>query len=57
LIYEPRVNAYAVFIASLSDEAERIKRELPLGRSFVCLDPAVLPQTFKEIFTDSIKDD
>jgi hypothetical protein len=51
------VNAFAIFIASVSDEAERIKQELPLGRAHVCLDPAALPQTFKEIFTESIKDD
>ena len=51
------MNAYALFIASVSDEAERIKRELPLGRAFVCLDPSILPQTFKEIFSESIRDD
>ena len=45
------VKAYAVFLASFGEEAERIRRELPAGRGFVCFDSAELPVLFREIFT------
>eukprot|EP01130_Rhizamoeba_saxonica_P014862 TRINITY_DN6540_c0_g1_i2.p1 TRINITY_DN6540_c0_g1~~TRINITY_DN6540_c0_g1_i2.p1 ORF type:complete len:188 (+),score=46.18 TRINITY_DN6540_c0_g1_i2:357-920(+) len=57
LTKEPKVNAYVIFIASFVDEAERIKKELPLGKAHVCLDPSQLPTTFKQIFTASTLND
>jgi len=48
------VTCNVIFIASVEDEAEQLKRELPVGKSHVCLDTAKLPATFKQIFTSNI---
>lgn len=53
LITDPRVKAHAIFIASFADEAARIMKELPSGRSHVCLNTTELPRTFKKIFTSA----
>ena len=45
------VKAVAIFIATIADEAERIRDEIPAGRAFVCLDTADLPALFRSIFT------
>jgi von Willebrand factor A domain-containing protein 8 len=45
---EPRVKAYAIFVASLFDEAERIRKSLP-GQAFVCTEPSRLPNVFSTI--------
>ncbi|KAG7399848.1 von Willebrand factor A domain-containing protein 8 [Phytophthora boehmeriae] len=55
LLAEPTVQAHALFIASFSDEAERIRRELPAGRGHVCLDTSDLPRMFKQIFTSAFR--
>lgn len=55
LAADPRVKAHAIFIASLADEAERIKRQLPAGRGHVCLDTADLPRTFQQIFSAAFR--
>lgn len=44
------VSAYAIFIASIGDEAERLRRELPHGNGFVCLDTADVPVLMQKIF-------
>ena len=54
LTQNPKVHAYAFFIASLGDEAVRLAKEMPLGTAHVCLDPTRLPPTFKQIFTTSM---
>ncbi|RLN94302.1 hypothetical protein BBJ28_00003843 [Nothophytophthora sp. Chile5] len=54
LLAEPGVQAHALFIASFADEAERIRRDLPVGRGHVCLDTAELPRMFKQIFTAAL---
>ena len=54
LTQNPKVHAHAFFIASLGDEAIRLAKEMPLGTAHVCLDPARLPPTFKQIFTSSM---
>jgi len=46
--------AFCIFIASFGDEAEEIKRELPIGRGFVCMDPGDLPTTVRNILTVEI---
>lgn len=51
---EPNVNSYAVFIGSLGDQADRLKKALPAGRSFVCLDLSQLPQILQQIFTSAM---
>jgi hypothetical protein len=35
LTRDARVNAFALFIASFGDEADRLQKALPLGRAFV----------------------
>ncbi len=46
--------AFCVFIASFGDEAELIKRELPVGRGFVCMDSGDLPAIVRNILTQEI---
>jgi len=36
------VNTFAVFIGSLGDQAEQLKKWLPAGRAFICMDAAEL---------------
>jgi len=43
------VKAHCVFIASLGDEAEFIKRELPVGRGHVCMETSDLPRVVRNI--------
>ena len=50
----PNTKAFCIFIASFGDEAEEIKRELPLGRGFVCMDAGELPQIVRNILTSEI---
>ena len=45
------VKAFCIFIASFGDEAEAIKRALPVGRGFVCMDSAELPGIVRNILT------
>lgn len=51
---EPKVQAYVIFIGSLSEEAEIINSKMPAGHGFVCMDLTKLPQILKQIFTSSI---
>jgi von Willebrand factor A domain-containing protein 8 len=46
--------AYCVFIASFDDEAEIIKRALPLGRGFVCNVSSDLPVIVRNILASEI---
>ena len=46
--------AFCIFIASFGNEAEQIKRSLPVGRGFVCMDPGELPTTVRNILTQEI---
>ncbi|GAB1605806.1 von Willebrand factor A domain-containing protein 8-like [Argonauta hians] len=48
------VNAFAVFIGSLGDQAVRLTKQLPMGRAFVCLDTKQLPQILQQIFSSSM---
>ena len=43
------VEAYAVMVGSLGDEASRISEALPRGRGHVCDDAHDLPVIFKSI--------
>lgn len=48
-----KVNAFALFIASFDDEAQRMQRDLPLGKAFVSFDTAAIPLIFKQILASS----
>eukprot|EP00079_Xenopus_tropicalis_P021730 XP_012813198.1 PREDICTED: von Willebrand factor A domain-containing protein 8 [Xenopus tropicalis] len=54
LTINPQVNAFAIFIGSLGDQAERLQRTLPAGRSFVAMDTKHIPQILQQIFTSTL---
>ncbi|XP_041921214.1 von Willebrand factor A domain-containing protein 8 isoform X1 [Alosa sapidissima] len=54
LTINPQINAFAVFIGSLGDQAERLQRMLPSGRSFVAMDTKQIPQILQQIFTSTM---
>ncbi len=49
-----QVSAFAIFIGSLGDQADRLARRLPSGKGFVCLDTKKIPETLKTIFTSTM---
>ncbi|CAL8321307.1 unnamed protein product [Merluccius merluccius] len=54
LTSDPQVNAFAIFIGSLGDQAERLQKTLPAGRSFVAMDTKQIPQILQQIFTSAM---
>lgn len=48
------VNAFAIFIGSLGDQAVRLTKQLPMGHAFVCMDTDKLPQILQQIFTSTM---
>ncbi|XP_043278620.1 von Willebrand factor A domain-containing protein 8 isoform X2 [Venturia canescens] len=48
------VNAYAIFIGSLGDQANRLIKKMPAGRAFVCMDLKDIPRILQQIFTASV---
>ena len=48
---DPSVQAVAVFIAGLGDEAGRLVEGLPSGKGYVCLDTGELPALFKKLLS------
>ncbi|XP_043927636.1 von Willebrand factor A domain-containing protein 8 [Protopterus annectens] len=54
LTSDPQVNAFAIFIGSLGDQAMRLQRTLPAGRSFVAMDTKQIPQILQQIFTSTM---
>ncbi|XP_025079335.1 von Willebrand factor A domain-containing protein 8-like isoform X2 [Pomacea canaliculata] len=48
------VNAYAIFIGSLGDQAVRLNKQLPMGHSYVCMDTRNLPMILQQIFTSTM---
>ncbi|KAM4558944.1 von Willebrand factor A domain-containing protein 8 [Odontesthes bonariensis] len=54
LMSDPQVNAFAIFIGSLGDQAERLQKTLPAGRSFVAMDTKQIPQILQQIFTSTM---
>ncbi|KAG1945294.1 von Willebrand factor A domain-containing protein 8 [Pimephales promelas] len=54
LTSDPKVNAFAIFIGSLGDQADRLQRTLPAGRSFVAMDTKQIPQILQQIFTSTM---
>ena len=51
------VQCYAIFLASIGDEADRIRAALPRGKAFTCLDTAALPGLFRSIFVAEFGND
>uniref|UniRef100_A0A8C9W2Q1 von Willebrand factor A domain-containing protein 8 n=1 Tax=Scleropages formosus TaxID=113540 RepID=A0A8C9W2Q1_SCLFO len=49
-----QVNAFAIFIGSLGDQANRLQKTLPAGRSFVAMDTRQIPQILQQIFTSTM---
>ncbi|XP_032888798.1 von Willebrand factor A domain-containing protein 8 [Amblyraja radiata] len=54
LTSNPQVNAFAIFIGSLGNQAERLQQTLPAGRSFVAMDAKQIPQILQQIFTSTL---
>ncbi|KAE8748569.1 hypothetical protein FOCC_FOCC004745 [Frankliniella occidentalis] len=54
LTEETKVNAYAIFIGSLGDQAAKLTKQMPAGRAFVCMDLKDIPQILQQIFTASM---
>ncbi|XP_058132611.1 von Willebrand factor A domain-containing protein 8 [Dasypus novemcinctus] len=54
LTSNPQVNAFAIFIGSLGDQATKLQRTLPAGRSFVAMDTKDIPQILQQIFTSTM---
>ncbi|XP_012866093.1 PREDICTED: von Willebrand factor A domain-containing protein 8 [Dipodomys ordii] len=54
LTSNPQVNAFAIFIGSLGDQATRLQRTLPAGRSFIAMDTKDIPQILQQIFTSTM---
>lgn len=51
---EPNINSFVIFIGSLSDEADQLQRELPVGKAFVLKDTSELPKIMETIFSSTI---
>ncbi|XP_078693816.1 von Willebrand factor A domain-containing protein 8-like isoform X5 [Branchiostoma floridae x Branchiostoma belcheri] len=49
LTADENVNAFALFIGTLGDQAERLTRSLPAGKAFVCLDTKNIPQVLQQM--------
>ncbi|CAK1551283.1 unnamed protein product, partial [Leptosia nina] len=54
---DPRVQAHVIFIGSLGDEADMLRRKLPAGHAHICMDVASLPQIMQQIFASSLLQD
>ncbi|XP_015436768.1 PREDICTED: von Willebrand factor A domain-containing protein 8 [Dufourea novaeangliae] len=54
LMSNPDVNAFAIFIGSLGDQATRLMTKMPLGRAFVCMDLKEIPRILQQIFAVSL---
>ncbi|TRY92386.1 hypothetical protein DNTS_024700 [Danionella cerebrum] len=54
LTCNPQVNAFAIFIGTLGNQADRLQKTLPAGRSFVAMDTKQIPQILQQIFTSTM---
>ncbi|GKY90990.1 von Willebrand factor A domain-containing protein 8 [Mayamaea pseudoterrestris] len=48
---EHKIKAHCVFIGSLGEEADEIKRELPTGRAYICMQTKELPTIIRNILS------
>ena len=49
-----QIACFAIFIGSLGDQADRLAKQLPSGKAFVCLDTKKVPEVLKTIFTSTV---
>jgi hypothetical protein len=49
-----QVEAFAIFIGSLGNQADQLAKKLPAGKAFVCLDTKKIPEVLKTIFTSTM---
>merc|ERR1719270_2866032 len=54
ILRNEQVCAYAIFIGSLGDQADRLTSRMPAGKAFVCLDTKRIPEVLKTIFTSTM---
>lgn len=54
IIADPIVGAFIVFIGSLHGQAEMLKKDLPQGHGFVCMETLALPGVMKQIFASIV---
>ncbi|GFY55984.1 von Willebrand factor A domain-containing protein 8 [Trichonephila inaurata madagascariensis] len=57
LTSDPKVNAFAIFIGSLGDQATYLSKQLPAGRAFMCFDSSELTHILQKIFTSALLKD
>lgn len=57
LVSNPKVNAFAIFIGSLGNQANVLSRQMPAGRAFICFDSSNLTQILQKIFTSALLKD
>jgi von Willebrand factor A domain-containing protein 8 len=48
---DPRVHAAIVFIGTLGEEAKRLTKALPSGKSYVAFNASEVPRIMKQLFT------
>lgn len=46
------VKAYCIFIASFGEEADEIKKSLPLGRGHICMQTSDLPRVIRDLLAN-----
>uniref|UniRef100_A0A8C4QM44 VWFA domain-containing protein n=2 Tax=Eptatretus burgeri TaxID=7764 RepID=A0A8C4QM44_EPTBU len=54
LTAEPTVYAAVLFLGSLGDQAQRLKRVLPAGQSYIAMDTKHIPGILQEIFSSAM---
>ena len=54
LTSNPNVNAFAIFIGSLGNQAVSLTKRMPSGRAFVCMDLKDIPRILQQIFAASL---
>ncbi|KOC69518.1 Uncharacterized protein KIAA0564 [Habropoda laboriosa] len=54
LTSNPNVNAYAIFIGSLGNQAFILSQKITGGRAFVCMDLKDIPRILQQIFSASL---
>ena len=50
------VNVFCIFIGALGDQATRLKKTLPSGKTFVCLNTEDIPRIMQQIFQAAMLD-
>ncbi|XP_012146606.2 von Willebrand factor A domain-containing protein c12.2 isoform X1 [Megachile rotundata] len=54
LTSNPNVNAFAIFIGSLGNQAVSLMKRMPSGRAFICMDLKDIPRILQQIFAASL---